>query len=174
MLGYEGPFWNIQRPKHPVILCVNVQPNIKKVRAYYKKKHTFSDAHLSWVCSAYLLMKKSNLSGMIVLHEWKKERVRKHTLCASWKKAYRLHESIGPSPQHLYSTGKTSQTRPSLCGLHRFGVKVPLCVHGGLLLRLGGVGGVHVVGGDGAGDGADTRHGDLEDLSIKLLRLKNK
>lgn len=63
---------------------------------------------------------------------------------------------------------------PSLCGLHWFGVKVPLCVHGGFLLRLVGEAGVHVVWWDGAGDGTETRHGDLEDLGVKLLHLHKK
>lgn len=63
------------------------------------------------------------------------------------------------------------QSRPQLLlgGLNRFWIKVALSVHRGLLLCVRGVAGVHVVGRDGAGDGAQARHGDLKKLCIKFL-----
>lgn len=60
--------------------------------------------------------------------------------------------------------------RLSLEGLHRPGIEVAFGIHCGFFLRLGGVRSVHVVRGQCARNGAQTRHGYSVKLLVVLLR----
>lgn len=70
----------------------------------------------------------------------------------------------------LFAPGPTlSFHEASLEGLHRPRIKVAFSIHRGLFLRLGRVRGVHVVGGQGPGDGTQTRHSYAVQLLVVLL-----
>lgn len=89
----------------------------------------------------------------------------------SFKTCKSLNISFNSSVQWIQVKRNHWQAPPQLLlgGLDRFWIKVSLGVHRGLLLGVGGVAGVHVVWGDGAGDGAQARHGDLKKVGIEFL-----
>lgn len=62
----------LQQPNMLVQIQLKISINLSVWWQWVKTNVTFSKAHLSWVYSAYLLMKGSSLSGMIVLW-WEKK-----------------------------------------------------------------------------------------------------
>lgn len=106
---------------------------------------TFSEDHLSWECSAYLLVIYSSFSGREIL--------------AKTKSVFKvLFESV------LYTSGY------SLGSIDGFGVKVALCIQGPLFLQRCSQTGIHKVRGDGSRNGTQACLGHFEKFSIILLQ----
>lgn len=75
------------------------------------------------------------------------------------------------SPLSQPSAPTSSSPQTSLEGLHWPRIEVALCVHRGLLFSLGGIRGIHIVGGQGPSDGTQTGHGDAIQLCIIFLEV---